>query len=190
MNRKITLTPFAVASDGAVYANVTHVRGDVSIMKIIREARRMQGDPVHRHRHHPAGEEGVAPRSRQRLGPSGREDGRPPSAPPGATAPALLGEVAMKVLRVIRIETAPGGAVHLVTEGGDRVIVTRRTDGYSAARVGERHRAGGARSARPQRRGPAETRRQARPLLTAAVCTPVRPGDVSRAHLLACRDGV
>jgi hypothetical protein len=41
----------------------------------------------------------------------------------------------MKVLRVIRIETAPDGAVHLVTEGGDRVIVTRKSDGYSAARV-------------------------------------------------------
>ena len=41
----------------------------------------------------------------------------------------------MKVLRVIRIETAPDGAVHLVTEGGDRVIVRRKTDGYSAARV-------------------------------------------------------
>lgn len=41
----------------------------------------------------------------------------------------------MRVLRVIRIETAPDGAVHLVTEGGDRVIVTRKTDGYSAARV-------------------------------------------------------
>jgi hypothetical protein len=41
----------------------------------------------------------------------------------------------MKVLRVIRIETAPDGAVHLVTEGGERVIVTRKTDGYSAARV-------------------------------------------------------
>jgi hypothetical protein len=41
----------------------------------------------------------------------------------------------MRVLRVIRIETAPDGAVHLVTEGGDRVIVVRKTDGYSAARV-------------------------------------------------------
>jgi hypothetical protein len=41
----------------------------------------------------------------------------------------------MKVLRVIRIETAPDGAVHLVTEGGDRVIVTRKSDGYSSARV-------------------------------------------------------
>ncbi len=41
----------------------------------------------------------------------------------------------MKVLRVIRIETAPNGAVHLITEAGDRVIVTRKSDGYSAARV-------------------------------------------------------
>jgi hypothetical protein len=41
----------------------------------------------------------------------------------------------MKVLRVIRIETAPDGAVHLITESGDRVIVVRKTDGYSAARV-------------------------------------------------------
>jgi hypothetical protein len=41
----------------------------------------------------------------------------------------------MKVLRVIRIETARDGAVHLITEGGDRVIVVRKTDGYSAARV-------------------------------------------------------
>ena len=41
----------------------------------------------------------------------------------------------MKVLRVIRIETAPDGAVHLITEDGDRVIVVRKTNGYSAARV-------------------------------------------------------
>jgi hypothetical protein len=41
----------------------------------------------------------------------------------------------MKVLRVIRIETAPDGVVHLITEGGDRVIVVRKTDGYSMARV-------------------------------------------------------
>jgi predicted chitinase len=39
----------------------------------------------------------------------------------------------MKVLRVIRIETAPGGTVHLVTDGGDHVSVTRRANGYSAA---------------------------------------------------------
>jgi hypothetical protein len=43
MNRKITLAPFAVGSDGIVYANVAHVRGDVAVMKIIREARRMRG---------------------------------------------------------------------------------------------------------------------------------------------------
>lgn len=41
----------------------------------------------------------------------------------------------MRVLRVIRIETAPDGAVHLITEGGDRVIIVRKTDGYSMARV-------------------------------------------------------
>jgi hypothetical protein len=41
----------------------------------------------------------------------------------------------MKVLRVIRIETALDGAVHLITEAGDRVIVVRKTDGYSMARV-------------------------------------------------------
>ena len=41
----------------------------------------------------------------------------------------------MKILRVIRIETARDGAVHLITEGGDRVIVTRKSDGYSAVRV-------------------------------------------------------
>jgi hypothetical protein len=41
----------------------------------------------------------------------------------------------MKALRVIRLETAPDGSVHLITEGGERVIVIRRTDGYSSARV-------------------------------------------------------
>ncbi|WP_437656759.1 hypothetical protein [Sorangium sp. So ce1182] len=42
----------------------------------------------------------------------------------------------MKVLRVIRIETAPGGAVHLVTEAGERVIVRRKEiEGYSSVRV-------------------------------------------------------
>ena len=41
----------------------------------------------------------------------------------------------MKVLGVIRIETARDGAVHLITDGGDRVIVVRKSDGYSAARV-------------------------------------------------------
>ena len=33
--------------------------------------------------------------------------------------PVLLGEVAMKGLRVIRIETAPDSAVHLVTDSGE-----------------------------------------------------------------------
>ncbi|WP_437972236.1 hypothetical protein WMF04_24355 [Sorangium sp. So ce260] len=42
----------------------------------------------------------------------------------------------MKVLRVIRIETAPGGAVHLITEAGERVIVRRKEiEGYSSVRV-------------------------------------------------------
>ena len=42
----------------------------------------------------------------------------------------------MKVLRVIGIETTPGGAVHLITEAGKRVIVCRKeTEGYSTARV-------------------------------------------------------
>ncbi|WP_437589005.1 hypothetical protein [Sorangium sp. So ce1000] len=50
-------------------------------------------------------------------------------------APFVAG-VAMNVLRVIRIETAPGGAVHLITEAGERIIVRRREDdGYSTARV-------------------------------------------------------
>lgn len=42
----------------------------------------------------------------------------------------------MKVLRVIRIETAPGGALHLVTEGGERIVVRRSDDErYSTVRV-------------------------------------------------------
>lgn len=42
----------------------------------------------------------------------------------------------MKFLHVIRIETAPGGEVHLITEGGERVILRRRDDdGYSSVRV-------------------------------------------------------
>jgi hypothetical protein len=42
----------------------------------------------------------------------------------------------MKVRLVIRIETAPGGAVHLITEGGERVIVRRNeNEGYSTVRV-------------------------------------------------------
>lgn len=42
----------------------------------------------------------------------------------------------MMVLRVIRIETAPGGAVHLITEAGERAIVRRREiEGYSTVRI-------------------------------------------------------
>jgi hypothetical protein len=42
----------------------------------------------------------------------------------------------MKVLRVIRIETAPGGAVHLITEGCERIVVRRSDDErYSTVRV-------------------------------------------------------
>lgn len=41
----------------------------------------------------------------------------------------------MRELRVVRIETAPNGTAHLITEGGDRVIVTRKSEGYSMARV-------------------------------------------------------
>ena len=42
----------------------------------------------------------------------------------------------MKFLHVIRIETAPGGEVHLITEGGERVILRRSDDdGYSSVRV-------------------------------------------------------
>ena len=43
MNKKITLVPFAVASDGTVYANVAHFQGYVSVMKIIQQARRLDG---------------------------------------------------------------------------------------------------------------------------------------------------
>jgi hypothetical protein len=42
----------------------------------------------------------------------------------------------MKVLRVLRIETAPGGAVHLITEAGERVIAQRNeSEGHSIVRV-------------------------------------------------------
>ncbi|WP_438033704.1 hypothetical protein [Sorangium sp. So ce204] len=42
----------------------------------------------------------------------------------------------MKVLRVVRIETAPGGTVHLITEAGERVIVRRgKIEGYSTVRI-------------------------------------------------------
>ena len=44
----------------------------------------------------------------------------------------------MKFLHVIRIETAPGGAVHLITEGGERVILRRNDhEGYSSVHVVE-----------------------------------------------------
>jgi hypothetical protein len=42
----------------------------------------------------------------------------------------------MKVLPVIRIETAPGGVVHFITEAGERIIVSRKDDeGDSTVRV-------------------------------------------------------
>jgi hypothetical protein len=42
----------------------------------------------------------------------------------------------MKFLHVIRIETAPGGAVHLITEGGERVILRRNDDeGYRSVHI-------------------------------------------------------
>ena len=43
MNKEVTLAPFAVASDGTVYANVAHFQGDVAVMKIIQQARRLDG---------------------------------------------------------------------------------------------------------------------------------------------------
>ncbi|WP_437840045.1 hypothetical protein [Sorangium sp. So ce1153] len=43
MNRKVAQAPFAVGSDGAVFVNLAHVRGDVAMVKLIREARRMAG---------------------------------------------------------------------------------------------------------------------------------------------------
>ena len=43
MNKKITLAPFAVASDGTVYVNVAHFQGDIAVMKIIQQARRLDG---------------------------------------------------------------------------------------------------------------------------------------------------
>ena len=43
MNRKITLAPFAVASDGTVFANVAHLVGDVAVTKLIQQAQRMDG---------------------------------------------------------------------------------------------------------------------------------------------------
>ena len=41
MNRKVAQAPFAAGSDGTVFINLAHVRGDVAVMKLIREARRM-----------------------------------------------------------------------------------------------------------------------------------------------------
>jgi hypothetical protein len=43
MHRKITLAPFAVASDGTVFANVAHLVGDVAATKLIQHAQRMDG---------------------------------------------------------------------------------------------------------------------------------------------------
>jgi hypothetical protein len=43
VNKKITLAPFAVASDGTVYLSVAHFRGDVAVTKIIQQARRLDG---------------------------------------------------------------------------------------------------------------------------------------------------
>ncbi|AUX37650.1 MULTISPECIES: hypothetical protein [Sorangium] len=43
MSPKIATAPFAVGSDGTVFVNLAHVRGDVAAVKLIREARRMDG---------------------------------------------------------------------------------------------------------------------------------------------------
>ncbi len=43
MSPKIATAPFAVGSDGTVFVNLAHVRGDVAMVKLIREARRMDG---------------------------------------------------------------------------------------------------------------------------------------------------
>ncbi|WP_438029724.1 hypothetical protein [Sorangium sp. So ce233] len=43
MNRKVAQAPFSVGSDGTVFVNLAHVRGDVAMVKLIREARRMDG---------------------------------------------------------------------------------------------------------------------------------------------------
>ncbi|WP_438033703.1 hypothetical protein [Sorangium sp. So ce204] len=43
MNRKVAQAPFAVGSDGTVFVNLAHVRGDVAVVKLVREARRMDG---------------------------------------------------------------------------------------------------------------------------------------------------
>jgi hypothetical protein len=43
MNKKIAWAPFAVASDGTVFANVAHLVGDVAATKLIQQAQRMDG---------------------------------------------------------------------------------------------------------------------------------------------------
>ena len=43
MNKRITLAPFAVASDGAVYINIAHFRGDIALTRLVQEARRTDG---------------------------------------------------------------------------------------------------------------------------------------------------
>ncbi|WP_437649275.1 hypothetical protein [Sorangium sp. So ce362] len=43
MSPKIATAPFAVGSDGTVFVNLAHVRGDVAVVKLIRAARRMDG---------------------------------------------------------------------------------------------------------------------------------------------------
>ncbi|WP_437723616.1 hypothetical protein [Sorangium sp. So ce861] len=43
MNRKVARAPFAVGADGMIFVNLAHVRGDVAVVKLIREARRMDG---------------------------------------------------------------------------------------------------------------------------------------------------
>jgi hypothetical protein len=43
MNKKISLAPFAVASDGTVFANVAHLVGDVAVTKLIQQVQRMDG---------------------------------------------------------------------------------------------------------------------------------------------------
>ena len=43
MNKKVNLAPFAVASNGTVFANVAHVVGDVALTKLLQQAQRMGG---------------------------------------------------------------------------------------------------------------------------------------------------
>ncbi|WP_437763420.1 hypothetical protein WMF27_41075 [Sorangium sp. So ce281] len=77
------------------------------------------------------------PGHRQRERRNDREEN--PAAPARAEAmrqALFVAGIAMNVLHIIRIETAPGGAVHLITEAGERIIVRRREDdAYSTARV-------------------------------------------------------